>query len=337
MNLNQADFFPAEALAGQRMMIGFDGLTCESKLQERIKKNRPAGIIFFRNNIQSRNQMLDLIGELRTRAQAEGLPGLLLAIDQEGGPVARLKAPHFRELPGIAELENENAATEHATMMAQELRSLGIHMNMAPVLDISHGCVKSIMLSRTFRGDAEQVARMGLAMIRAYRAQGIASVGKHFPGIGHTTLDSHHELPSLDAEINRLESRELIPFRAAIDAGVPGIMLSHILYDKLDNKWPASLSRIIAKDLLRNKLGFQGVSMTDDLDMKAIGIPMPVVAERIVDADMDLALICHEGPAIDDFFRRLKELAGDPVQREGFVRSAKRVLKLKQTFSATLP
>lgn len=334
MNPSVPDNFLAEELAGQRMMIGFEGTACDSNIVERLEKNRPAGIIFFKNNIENREQFLDLIAALKEKARSAGLPGLLLAIDQEGGPVARLREPYFRELPGIADLETEAQARDHAAAMATELRSLGIHMNMAPVLDISQGCDKSIMRSRAFRGDAEEVARMGLAMIREYQAQGIACVAKHFPGIGHTVPDSHHELPCLDADPDVLESRELVPFKAAVHARVPGIMISHILYEKLDKRWPASLSTIIARDLLRKKLGFQGLVMTDDLDMKAIGESMSLVMDRIVDAEIDLALICHESPAIDEAFLRLTQLARNPQLRGSFIRSAARVFQVREAFSA---
>ncbi|MDL2286808.1 beta-N-acetylhexosaminidase [Desulfococcaceae bacterium OttesenSCG-928-F15] len=335
--MNTVENFSADELAGQRMMIGFEGTSCDSKIRERLKKNRPAGIIFFRNNIENPRQLGELLAEIREEARTAGLPGLIFAIDQEGGPVARLRAPHFREFPGIAELENETQATEHAAAMAEELKTLGIHMNMAPVLDICHDFEHSIMRSRAFPGDAFHVSQMGVAMISEYETRDIASVAKHFPGIGHTLLDSHHELPHFDKDYETLEKRELVPFRAAIQAGVPGIMLSHILYEKLDKNWPASLSTVIARDLLRKRLGFQGVSMTDDLDMKAIGESMAVAMERIVDAEIDLALICHESPAIDEAFFHLKKLAEDPVKRENFIRSASRILQLKERFSADFP
>lgn len=334
INMEKVKNLSVDDLAGQRMMIGFEGTSCDSIIRERLEKNRPAGIILFKNNIETRKQLQDLIAELKEAAKSAGLPGLIVAIDQEGGPVARLREPNFRELPGIAKLENEEQAASHAAIMAEELKSLGVHMNMAPVLDISHGCENSIMLSRAFHGDCAKVAEMGLAMIKTYQEHGIAPVAKHFPGIGHTVLDSHHTLPHLDESLEILESRELVPFKAAIEAGVPCVMLSHILYRELDKRWPASLSKVIGSDLLRKRLGFHGLSMTDDLDMKAIGEPMSLVVERVVEAEIDLALVCHESPAIDEAFSRLKELAALPEKREGFVRSAARVLGLKKRFSA---
>lgn len=329
MSLFSPESWNPETLAGQRLMLGFEGPVCHGGIRSTLARIRPAGIVLFATNIRNRDQLGQLTADLQAAARAEGLPPLIMAIDQEGGPVARLRAPAFTELPGITTLQNSEEAVSHADAMAKELLPLGITMNLAPVLDVATPHPDSIMKNRAFQGNAVQVSAMGLAMIRAYQKRGIATVAKHFPGIGRTVLDSHHVLPLLDTPKELLIQSDLLPFRAAMDAGVEGIMISHILYQMLDAKWPASLSTIISKDLLRREMGYEGLVMSDDLDMKAIRLPMPLVMERLVEAEVDLGLICHEGPAIQHAFEVLLRMAKHPEKRALFIRSAYRTLALK--------
>ena len=324
----------AEALAGQRLMLGFEGPECHAAVRSTLARIRPAGMVLFTTNVRTKEQLTQLIGDLKAAAQAEGLPPLIIAIDQEGGPVARLRMPAFREFPGIADFTGPREAALHAQAMAEELKSLGITMNLAPVLDVASHHPASIIRHRAFQGDAARVSAMGLAVIRAYQENGIAAVAKHFPGIGRTVLDSHHVLPYLDAKKSLLAQTDFLPFQAAIQAQVAGVMVSHILYEKLDPAWPASLSTRICRDLLRKEMGYEGLVMTDDLDMKAIRLPMDLAMARLVEAQVDLGLICHEGPAIEEAFKALTDMAQNPEKRPHFIRSAQRILALKEK---TLP
>jgi beta-N-acetylhexosaminidase len=159
------------------------------------------------------------------------------------------------------------------------------------------------------------------------------AVAKHFPGIGRTIKDSHFHLPVLNHDLKTLEQSDILPFKDAIKNNVSGIMLSHISYPKLDNKWQASLSPAIAKDLLRNQIGFNGLVMTDDLDMKAIKHDMKTCICQILKSDIDIALICHKGPDIDTAFNEIIKLIN---QNENFYRaceqSIQRILKYKKKY-----
>lgn len=330
MSLLPLSQWSARDLAGQRLMIGFEGPVLNAAIRRRIQEIRPCGIILFATNIVSPPQVRKLLSQAQAVAAAEGMPPLLVAIDQEGGPVARLRGPRFAEFPPIATLTDAKAARDQALAMADQLLSLGIHMNYAPVLDVADATPQSIMQSRAFSGDAATVAAKGVAMINAFQERGIFAVAKHFPGIGRTLLDSHYHLPRLDAPLSLLEETDLIPFRKAMEAGVQGVMISHILFSGIDDRWPASLSVEIARNLLRKKMGYQGLVMTDDLDMKAIRIPMETAMDRIQEAAIDLALICHEGPGIPAAAKRLTELAGKPGQRQVFADCVKRILAVKK-------
>lgn len=328
------DVADLRTLAGQRLMLGFDGTTFNGDLETLIRELNPGGIILFSRNIETPDQVRALCRDVQEYARSLGLPPLFIAIDQEGGAVARLRAPHFREFPGAPALHTEAAAARFGVEMAALLRSLGINMNMAPVLDVAPAGFPSIMGNRILGRDPERVARLGAAIIRAHQDQGVLAVAKHFPGIGRTTLDSHLDLPELDADLEDLAAYDLIPFQAATAACASGIMISHIRYTGIDADWPASLSQIIVRGLLRDRMGFDGLILTDDLDMGAISRHYEIsdVMGRILAADADLALICHKSPrigqAVDAIRRHLDQDAELLLRHE---KSLARIMKFKTT------
>jgi beta-N-acetylhexosaminidase len=177
-------------------------------------------------------------------------------------------------------------------------------MNLAPVVDVAPQGIDSIMAGRAFGSDPRGVARLGGTVIDGLQSRRILAVAKHFPGIGRTTLDSHRDRPVLDADLAALEAFDLVPFRAAVDRAVAGIMLAHILYTRLDPKWPASLSPRIARDLLRKRLGFKGIVMTDDLEMGAIErhYGFDAAVRQVLKADIDIVLICRSREKLEHAF-----------------------------------
>lgn len=295
-----------EQLAGQRMMVGFDGTRLDSDLKYLIDTLKVGGIILFRRNVGSPDQVRQLCHEAQTHARACGQPPLFIAIDQEGGPVARLKKP-FTEFDGNPSMKGEADARRFARITADELSGVGINMNYAPVLDVAPEEIDSIMADRAFGHDPDWVARMGETVIGHLQQRGIMAVAKHFPGIGRTTLDSHMDLPVLETSLADMEAFDLIPFMRAIHAGVAGIMLSHIRYPRIDADWPASLSPFIVRNLLRGRFQYDGVVMTDDLDMGAITKHFDfqtAIAQTLL-AGIDLVLICHRSSRIEFAFEQI--------------------------------
>ena len=293
--------YDIQALAGQRLMVGFDATALDGELRFYIAELGVAGVILFARNIETPEQVRGLIGDCQACAAATGRPPLLVAVDQEGGSVARLHRPHFPEFAAAPQIPDAAAAEAGARAMARMLRDLGFNMNMAPVLDVAPAGMDSVMAPRAFGADPGRVGAMGAAVIDGLQAEGIMAVAKHFPGIGRTTADSHKVQPVLDASAESLAAFDLPPFARALSHNVAGVMLSHIRYPALDPDWPASLSAAVVRDLLRGKMGYDGLVMTDDLDMGAIrpAITIETAAARILAADVDLALICHAGPAIE--------------------------------------
>jgi len=319
-------------MAGQRLMLGFDGIELNDDVKHIIEDLRAGGIILFKRNIETPDQVKALCESCQAYAESCGIPPLFISIDQEGGTVARLREP-FTVFKGNPFIEMVDEANNFAVITAQELKSIGVNMNFAPVLDVVADQANSIMKDRAFRGNAEMVALLGTEVIRTFQKNGIMAVAKHFPGIGRTIKDSHFFLPELDIDLSVLKQSDLIPFMAAKNEGVTGIMLSHILYPRLDEKWPASLSPFIAGDLLRTQIGYDGLVMTDDLDMKAIEKDIEICIRQILTSGIDIVLICHKGPNIDKAFHEIIKLFQEDETLFLFgKKSVERILRIKQKY-----
>ena len=326
--------FTPEQAAGQRLMAGFDGIELNAELKYLIGMLKVGGIILFSRNLIDPEQIKDLCASMQAYARSSGQPRLLIAVDQEGGKVARLKEP-FTRFPGNPAMRGVEDAVFFARTTARELTGVGINMNLAPVMDVAPKDINSVMADRAFGHDPKWVSELGSAVIEHLQAENIMAVAKHFPGIGRTVLDSHFELPDLDNDMKDMLRFDLVPFKAAIDHDVAGIMLSHIRYKGMDPDWPASLSNKIADELLRGQMGYDGVVMTDDLDMGAIQkhYDLKTAVNRILSADIDMALICHAGPDIENAFKEIRDLqARSYAMKTKGMKSLERIMRLKSRF-----
>ena len=321
-------------LAGQRLVIGFDGTAFSPELERRMEELKIGGVILFSGNIETPVQLKELCVAIQRKARSLDLPPPFIAIDQEGGMVARLKPP-FTVFPGSPAMKCAMDAGLFADITSSELSRVGVNMNMAPVVDVAPEGFESVMEGRMFGKDPAWTAELGTAVVERLQKGGVMAVAKHFPGIGRTTLDSHLDLPVSDIEPDDLRGFDLIPFRAAIEKQVAGVMLSHVTYEKLDDQWPASLSTTISRDLLRKELGFQGLAITDDLDMGAIEkhFDIETCIGRIFEADIDIALICHPSPKIDEAFEALlRAVESGQESRKKAEQSIARILDCKRRF-----
>lgn len=297
--------------AGQRLMVGFSGLGFSDELKYYIGQLKVGGLMLFSRNIVAPEQVRELCREAQAFATACGRPPLLIGIDQEGGTVSRLKPP-FSQFAGNPCMQSTAEAESFARITAGELRGIGVNINMAPVVDVADPAGSGIMRERVFGADPHWVAEMGCTVIRHLQANGVMAVAKHFPGIGRTVIDSHLDLPDLPIGEDLLARSDLIPFQAAIEVKVAGIMLSHIRYPDIDPHWPASLSTVIARDLLRRRLGYQGLVLSDDIDMGALSkhYSIDTIIKQCLSAEADLILICHPGPKIEAAARIIAERLG---------------------------
>ena len=280
---------------GQLLMVGFQGTELSRTFLDWLQEYRPGGVILFSRNLVDPEQVARLTNALQEHAPN---PPLLIAIDEEGGCVSRLPQG-FTTFPAasrIAACHSADVAYGVAEVTAQELRAVGINMNLAPVLDVNSNPANPIIGDRAYDTQPERVCTYGMAVMQGLEDNGIIPCGKHFPGHGDTMTDSHHVLPVVDADRARLDTVELEPFRRAISRGLPAIMTAHVRYPALDAEAPATLSRLILTDLLRNELGFQGVTLTDDMEMRAILDHQPIgkASVRALQAGADIVVICHQ-------------------------------------------
>jgi beta-N-acetylhexosaminidase len=309
-------------------MVGLPGPRLDAVARELVRELQVGGIIFFARNLEGPEQVWELTRDLQREAlAASGLP-LLIAVDQEGGMVQRLKAP-FTLIPRARELGLRASPLEVESLArktAQELTLVGINVNLAPVLDVARG-PECPLYERSYGSDPERVAAFGEAAIRGYLAGGALPAAKHFPGLGDTVQDSHVELPGAQ-EKDPARSIDLLPFRLAIAAGAPLIMTAHTLVPEWDSR-PGTLSPVAIQTWLRQNLGFAGVVMTDDLEMGAIAerTRAPQAARQALVAGADLLLICNDVQAA---WETAVLLAEDEARSERGEEAARRLADLRQ-------
>jgi beta-N-acetylhexosaminidase len=283
---------------GQLLMVGIPGPRVDAVARDLVRDLKVGGVILFARNIERPEQVWELTRDLQREALAATGRPLLLAVDQEGGRVQRLKAP-FTLIPAARDLGITRTPEEVeylARQVARELALVGLNVNLAPVLDVprSPACPQ---WDRAYSSDPERAARFGLAAIRGYVSGGVIPVAKHFPGLGDTLADSHEVLPLALSSDARREA-DLLPFRQAVAAGVPMVMTAHLAVPTWDDR-PATLSPVALQHWLRRRLGFDGVIITDDLEMGGISTKLaaPQGAREALAAGADLLLICQDWQA----------------------------------------
>lgn len=256
----------------QLLLVGFDGPRVSPDLRRLVEEWHVGGVVLYAPNVESPEQVAALNAEINRLAGAGVTP--FIAVDQEGGSVRRLHAG-VPELPGamaFGAARSRELAREAGEQLAHSLRALGFTMNFAPVLDVLSNPANTALGTRAFSSDPRLVASLGTAFIEGELGGGVIPVAKHFPGQGGTSGDSHYQLPILDVSRAELEARELVPFRAAIRAGVPAILTAHIAMPRVAESpdVPATLSHRLLTDVLRKEMGFQGLVITDELQMRAV-------------------------------------------------------------------
>ena len=278
------------------MAIAFHGPSVTSAVEDMIRTRGVGGIVLRTENAPDATALARICADLQRIAAEAKVPPLFLAVDQEGGSIVRIGSGMtvFPSQMALAATPDPVAAVQRATTItADELRSGGVNWNFAPVADVNNEPLNPIIGNRSYGSDPQRVSSLVGAAVRAYAAAGFLCCAKHFPGHGAATVDSHVGLPIIDVDRARLDRVELPPFRAAIAAGVPAIMLAHLIVPALDATpdLPASLSRRIATDLLRKELGFAGLAVTDDLEMGALAtIGEAAAGERALEAGADFVL-----------------------------------------------
>lgn len=292
------------------VMIDVARLEVDATERERLQHPAAGGVILFRRNYESLEQITALIAEIRAIR-----PELLIAVDHEGGRVQRFREGFTRLPPAsVFALEgDENLAEGAGWLMAAELRAVGVDFSFAPVLDVESG-VSQVIGDRAFGTDPFTVTRMAGRFMIGMHSAGMAAVGKHFPGHGGVIEDSHKALPIDSRDLKTLESCDLIPFRTLIGQGLEGVMPAHVIYSALDSQ-PAGFSSFWIQEVLRARLGFEGAIFSDDLSMAgaAFAGDYPDRAQMALGAGCDMVLVCNASSAADEVLDRLVNHVQDPL------------------------
>ncbi len=292
---------------GRHLVIGFEGKVLNEDLKLFLEKIRPSGIIFFSRNIDSALQLRSLIRQIRDLLGEE----VFFTIDHECGLVQRLE-DGFTPFPGnmaLGKVGSESWAQEQGCIMGHELRSLGIDVNLAPVLDVLTPTLNPGITIRSFGQDPAVVSTLGCALMMGMQSQGVGATAKHFPGKGAATVDAHEDLPFVNCSFEEMKNIHLQPFQKVIRSGISFVMTSHVVYSAFEKELPATFSKKIVTDLLRKELDFKNVIFSDDLEMGAIlrRFPFEEAVVRAVEVGHDLVLICHQKDLVEKGYHALEE------------------------------
>jgi beta-N-acetylhexosaminidase len=320
-----------KANIGQLLIVGFDGAEMTSRLSSLLERLQPAGVILFARNIKSAEQTWRLLRDCR---KCVATP-LFTCVDLEGGLVDR-----FRDVLGPTPAAAEVFATvdrklfrRHGQVLGENCRALGFNVDFAPVLDLAFEASRSVMSSRSVSPNAQETVAYAREFLAGLRAAHVLGCGKHFPGLGEGTLDSHHELPVIGKPMKKLWAEDLLPYRM-LRAQLPLVMISHATYPLVTlDRTPASLSKVWIRDILRKRIGYRKLIVSDDLEMGGVLSAAPVgqAAVEFVRAGGDLCLVCHRADYIAQAYEELVKTAErDPKFAQRVKESVQRVLAFKK-------
>lgn len=291
------------------VMLDVEGTRLTDADRRRLSHPLAGGVILFSRNYAGAEQLCALTEEIHSLRN----PPLVIAVDHEGGRVQRFR-DGFTALPAMRELgwawdhgeqHARQLAQEVGFVLAAELRAHGVDLSLAPVLDIDRGAA-SVIGDRAFHSDPRVVGELARSLLHGLRQAGMNGVAKHFPGHGHVAADSHHEVPVDERTFEAIEAADLVPFRRLIEAGLGGVMPAHVIYPKVDDR-PAGFSTVWLRQVLRGRLGFDGVIFSDDLGMEGASVAGGVVerARAALGAGCDMVLLCNSPQAVDDLLDSL--------------------------------
>ena len=319
--------------AARLFTVGFYGKEVTDDLSRLVARG-VGGVIFFSRNVGLPTEVAETTSAIKRGA---GRP-LFIALDQEGGQVSRLRQG-FTEVPpmrAIGVTGSAALARDVGALIGREVRAVGFDMNYAPVLDVDTNPANPIIAARSFGRTPELVSELGVALAAGLESVGVAACGKHFPGHGDTSQDSHLELPRLPHSLERLEQVELKPFAAAVKAGIPSIMTAHVIFEPLDSVYPATMSREVLHGLLREKMGYEGLIVTDDIEMRAIADNYGVVETvvRGLNAGVDHFLCCHTADVAHQAIEAVVHaVENGTVSRETLATANRRIASFTQRYA----
>ncbi|MED1470560.1 beta-N-acetylhexosaminidase [Bacillus salipaludis] len=318
---------------GQMIIGGIYGTTVDAHTKNLISKYKVGGLIFYANNLVNSQQTVQLLNQIKSDNVPNPMP-LLLSVDQEGGSVSRLPGGliNFPTNKVIGAINNTQFSYKVGSILGRELKGFGFNLDFAPVLDVNSNPHNPVIGNRSFGNNPEIVSKLGIQTMKGIQSQNIIPTIKHFPGHGDTDVDSHLELPIVNKTLTQLKKLELIPFERAINHGADVVMVAHILLPKLDDHFPASMSKKIMIEILRKQLNFSGVVITDDMTMQAITNHFTIGRASVesVMAGSDIILVAHDYNKIVETISSLKTaVQKGEISEQRINDSVSRIIQLK--------
>lgn len=324
---------------GQMLMVGVNGTKPGSDADKLIKQDHAGGIILYGSNIQSPAQTVQFTNQLKALNTSSHNPiPLFISVDEEGGLVDRMPSPILK-LPSskqVGKVDDAKFSYQVGQTIGNELDDLGFNMDYAPVLDVDAHPGKSVIGSRSLGSNPDEVSHLGVEIMNGIQSQNVVSVIKHFPGYGSIEMDAHKDLPSIQYGLDQLQKVDWVPYKNAIANGADAVMVTHLLVPQLKTVYPASMSHKIITDMLRTKLGYQGVVMTDDMTMGAIEnhYNIKTAAVRAVQAGADIVMVAFDQNQQEDAYQALKQAVTDgTISKTRIDDSIYRIVQLKQKYN----
>lgn len=324
--------------AAQRLVLGFEGTSVPEDIKRFCRQAPPAGFILFARNIEEPAQVLELNRELHSLLP-DALPPLL-TVDQEGGRVMRVRQTAWPPMRWLGNTDDLALTQRVAVGIGGELAAMGFNLDWAPVADVDSNPDNPVIGDRSFSRDPKRVAQHVLAFLDGLHTAGMMGCVKHFPGHGDTALDSHHDLPIVEKETPDLEHCELVPFAAAVAAGVEAVMTAHVIFPALDEDNPATMSEAVLRGWLRDRLGHRGLIVSDDMEMKAVRgrYPLEQQLDQACRATVDLFLCCKEHALQEEAWEGLIRLQEQQVGHDDLaIDASKRLMNLRERFLLDRP
>ncbi len=326
-------------------MVGFHGTDRSPEIRDFLDDLNPCGVILFARNIENPEQTARLNREIQTHALQKSREGVFIGVDQEGGRVRRLREPYTEFPPALTLAASKNpeaAVREFGLVTAREIRLVGFNTDFVPVMDVlgqRENLASSVIGDRSYGFDPTVVSGLGRVVIESMRSQGVIPCCKHFPGHGGTTVDSHLDLPIDPREAAYIERFDLPPFQSAVDVDVEMVMTAHVLFPALDADLPATLSPSIVGGLLRGKMGYNGVAVTDDLDMGAVAgrYTAEESAVKAFAAGVDILLVCNSPEkALSARSALYEAFRSGAIPAARFSESLERIRRLKARYAGSM-
>lgn len=336
--LQQVENMTLAEKAGQIVVCGLSGYSVDSTFTSLMQDYKVGGVILFAKNIESSSQLAELTNSIKNLGNPDIPP--IIAIDEEGGLVTRMP-DDVESMPSaysIAQTGSTDLCYESGEIIGQQLNLLGLSTGFSPILDIWSNPDNLIISSRAYGTTAEEVSTYATQVMYGLKSQEVIPVGKHFPGHGDTLDDSHYSLPVITKTKAELENFEFVPFKTAIDNGIPAIMVGHLLCTEIDSNYPASLSKTMVTDILKTDLGFNGVVFTDDLTMDAIDTQYSVEDASVMalNAGCDMLLVCHGyDNAVNTIDNIISAVENGTLSEERLNDAVCKILKLKTDYGIT--